>query len=89
MNINWKIRLQNKIWVVGFISQIFILTELLLIAFKHIGITEYMLSHELESWVIAVVNVVFGMLSMIGLIQDPTTQHISDSKRALTYTRPN
>ena len=89
MNINWKVRLQNKIWVMGFLSQLFILTELLFIAFKHLGLTEYVLSHEIEAWVLAFVNVVFGLLSMIGLIQDPTTQHVSDSKRAMTYTTPN
>ncbi|WP_298472259.1 phage holin [uncultured Psychrobacillus sp.] len=89
MNINWKVRLQNKIWVMGFLSQLFILTELVLIAFKHLKITEYTLSHELETWMLAVVNVVFGLFSMIGLVQDPTTQHLSDSKRALTYRKPN
>ena len=41
MNINWKVRLQNKIWVMGFLSQLFILAELVLIAFKHLNITEY------------------------------------------------
>ncbi|SES23165.1 LysM domain-containing protein [Psychrobacillus sp. OK032] len=31
MKINWKVRFKNKIWVIGFIAQIFLLTELLLI----------------------------------------------------------
>lgn len=89
MNINWNVRLQNKIWVMSFLSQLFILAELMLIAFNNLGITEYSFSENIEKWLLAMVNVVFGLLATLGLIQDPTTQDLSDSKRAMTYKKPN
>lgn len=89
MNINWNVRLQNKIWVMSFLSQLFIVAELMLIAFNSLGITEYSFSENIEKWLLAMVNVVFGLLATLGLIQDPTTQDLSDSKRAMTYKKPN
>ncbi|MFJ5771182.1 phage holin [Psychrobacillus sp. NPDC093180] len=88
MNINWKVRFQNKIWVTGFIAQLFILTELLLIGAHAAGLTDFHVTEELKDWIFAFVNVVFGLLATLGIIQDPTTTNFADSTRALKYIKP-
>ena len=37
---------------------------------------------------LAVVNALFALLSVLGVVVDPTTQGIPDSPRALTYQKP-
>ena len=35
-----------------------------------------------------VVNAVFAVLAILGVVTDPTTKGITDSDQALTYTEP-
>ena len=88
MKINWKVRFKNKIWVTGFIAQIFLLTELLLIGAHAAGLTDFHLTKEMKDWIFAFVNVVFGLLATMGIIQDPTTNNFPDSQRAMKYIEP-
>ncbi|MFJ7972667.1 phage holin [Psychrobacillus sp. NPDC096389] len=88
MQINWKVRFKNKIWVLGFIAQILLLTELLLIGGHAAGLTHFHLTEEMKEWIFAFVNVVFGLLATMGIIQDPTTNNFADSKRAMKYIKP-
>ena len=89
MRINWRVRFQNRLWVTGFLAQVLILLELLLIGGQAMGWTEFQLTEEVQNWFLAVVNAVLGILSMLGIIQDPTTTKLADSKRALNYKKPN
>lgn len=43
---------------------------------------------ELGNQLIAVVNAVFVVLSILGIFVDPTTKGVSDSEQAMTYTEP-
>ena len=43
---------------------------------------------DLGNRLIAVVNAAFAVLAILGIVVDPTTQGISDSTQALTYTEP-
>lgn len=36
----------------------------------------------------AVINAAFGVLAILGIVSDPTTSGLSDSKQALKYTEP-
>ncbi|WP_376715953.1 phage holin [Enterococcus dongliensis] len=36
----------------------------------------------------AIINAAFGVLAILGIVTDPTTDGISDSKQALKYTEP-
>ncbi|MDT2614455.1 phage holin, partial [Enterococcus dongliensis] len=36
----------------------------------------------------AIINAAFAVLSILGIVTDPTTDGISDSKQALKYTEP-
>lgn len=88
MKLNWKVRFRNKLWVISFISQLFILAEVLLIGAHAAGITDFHLTEEIKGWILAVVNSIFGVISMLGTVQDPTTEGLEDSTRAMTYNEP-
>ena len=42
----------------------------------------------LNQQIAAIINAVFAVLSILGIVVDPTTAGIGDSQRALTYTEP-
>ena len=37
---------------------------------------------------LAVANAVFAVLAILGIVTDPTTEDVSDSKQAMTYEMP-
>ena len=43
---------------------------------------------ELGDKLLAVVNALFAALTILGIVTDPTTAGIGDSKQALTYETP-
>ena len=43
---------------------------------------------ELGDKLLAVVNALFAVLTILGIVTDPTTAGIADSKQAMTYTTP-
>ena len=77
MNINWKIRFQNKTFLTGLISLVVVfiydLLQLLEIA-----------PAVTQSAVMQVAEGILTILGMLGVIADPTTAGLSDSKQALT-----
>ena len=81
MNINWKIRFQNKTFLTGLISLVVVfvydLLQLLEIA-----------PTVTQSAVMQVAEGILMILGMVGVITDPTTNGLSDSKQAMTYTSP-
>lgn len=79
--INWKVRLKNKIWVASMISLIVgFVYEVLAMA----GITPRVEQNE----ILALAKAVLQILGMIGVVQDPTTDGMGDSVRALGYEEP-
>jgi phi LC3 family holin len=87
--INWKVRFQNRSWVMAFAAQLMIVAQLVLGGLNALGIIDFQLSDTIQQNVLAFINAVFILLSMMGLIQDPTTKGMSDSERAKTYKKPN
>ena len=81
MNINWKIRFQNKTFLTGLISLVVVfiydLLQLLEIA-----------PAVTQSAVMQVAEGILTILGMLGVIADPTTAGLTDSRQALTYTSP-
>lgn len=43
---------------------------------------------ELVNQLLVVVNTVFAVLVIVGIVNDPTTKGVTDSKQALTYDKP-
>lgn len=84
MKINLKVRLKNKVFWIAFIPALLMLIKAVANVF---GFDIELL--DVEGNLIAVVEAVFVLLSLIGVVTDPTTEGISDSERALTYDEPN
>ena len=88
MNVNWKIRFKNPVWVSAFISQLFIIVQITLVGLNSLGVTEFQLTKEVEGWILTLVNAIFVVLASLGVVQDPTVQGVSDSPQALRYDEP-
>ncbi|MEH7009657.1 phage holin [Neobacillus niacini] len=86
--INWRVRFKKLLWVVAFLSQLFILSEMVLVGAHAVGITDFQLTEEIKGGVLAVVNAIFGFLAFLGVVQDPTTSGMEDSARAKQYSVP-
>lgn len=43
---------------------------------------------DLGDKLLAVINTIFVILALVGVVSDPTTTGISDSEQALNYTEP-
>ena len=83
MNINWKVRLKSKTFWLAMIPALLLLVQ----------VVAAVCGFELDLGVLgdrllAVVNAGFAVLTILGVVTDPTTAGLSDSKRALTYTEP-
>lgn len=83
MNINWLVRFKNKAFWVALIPAV------LLLATQVAGIFGYTIDlGTLSEQLIAVVGTVFAILSILGIVVDPTTSGVSDSEQALSYDTP-
>lgn len=81
--INWKVRFKNKRFVIAFIAGLLLLVKQVSVLFG------YNLNTELFSTNINnVVDAVFLLLGLLGIVNDPTTQGFSDSEQAMTYEKP-
>ncbi len=83
IKINWKIRLLNKSFWVALVPAVLLLVQVVLAVF---GID--MDFGDLGNKILAVVNAVFALLTILGVVNDPTTAKLSDSALAMTYVRP-
>lgn len=82
--INWKVRAKNKAFWIALIPAIILVIQLIAGLFGwDIDLT--LISGKL----VAIVDAVFVVLTILGIVQDPTTKGIGDSERALTYEEPN
>lgn len=86
--INWKVRFKNWQWVAAFISQIMITIQLILVGLNMAGITDFQLTEEIKTWVLALANSIFMIFALLGIVQDPTTKGLGDSEQAMTYDKP-
>lgn len=81
--INWNVRLRNKKFVLAIISAIILLVQAVGKMFGlHLNLS------NLSDNIVDVVNSMFGILAVLGVVVDPTTHGISDSDRALGYDSP-
>ena len=83
MKINWIVRAKNKAFWIALVPAVLLLIQVIAAVF---GYTINM--GELGDKLIAVVNALFAVLSILGIVADPTTKGITDSEQALTYTEP-
>lgn len=83
MNINWKVRIRNKQFWCSFIPALLLLVQVIAAVFGY----ELELG-ELGNRLLAVVNALFALLAIMGVVNDPTVQGLNDSARAMEYQRP-
>ena len=81
--INWKVRFTNKSFWVALIPAVLLLIQVVAAVF---GITLDL--GNLGDKLLDVVNALFAVLTIIGIVNDPTTKGLSDSSQAMTYTTP-
>ena len=81
--INWKVRIKNKYFWLAIIPAVLILIKAVAAVF---GYTLDM--GDLNQKLLEVVEAVFVCLSILGIVNDPTTEGIDDSKLAMTYEEP-
>ena len=83
MKVNWLVRIRNKQFWLAVIPAIALVAQAVAALFGYtIDLTTIV--GKLQ----AVVNAVFALLVILGIVVDPTTTGISDSNRAMEYTEP-
>lgn len=81
--INWTVRIKNKNFWLAVIPAVLLLIQTVAAVFGYtldLG--------EMGNRLIAVVNAVFGVLVILGVVNDPTTAGIRDSRQAQGYQAP-
>lgn len=81
--INWKVRLKNKSFWLALIPAVLLLIQAVAALFGFELDLDF-----LGERLLAVVNAVFVVLTILGVVVDPTTQGVGDSERALGYDEP-
>lgn len=82
-NINWLVRIKNKQFWLTLIPAVLLLIQVVAAVFGYtldLG--------DLGNKLLAVVNALFAVLSILGIVTDPTTKGITDSAQAMTYEKP-
>ena len=74
MKLNLKLRLKNKATLVAILGTVILLAQ--------------QLGLKLPSNISELVNTAITLLVLLGVVTDPTTSGISDSKQALNYEEP-
>jgi len=81
MKINWKVRFKNKAWLASFVS--------LIIGFVYGMLALFDVFPDItQATITRMIGQVLEFLGLIGVLTDPTTEGLSDSKRALGYDHP-
>ena len=80
---NWLVRIKNKTFWLTLIPAVLLLVQVVAAVFG------YSLDFgDLGNKLLAVVNAVFALLAILGVVNDPTTAGVTDSAQALTYQEP-
>lgn len=83
MSINWKVRAKNKAFWLALIPAVLLLAQVFAAPFGYewdFGV--------LNAQLAAIVNALFAVLAILGIVADPTTKGIGDSEQALSYEKP-
>lgn len=82
MKINWKVRFRNPVWVTSLVA--------LVISTVYQVLAMFEIAPALtEDTIMQIVSGVVQLLTLVGVMIDPTTKGVGDSERALEYKEPN
>ncbi|MGN0794179.1 MAG: phage holin [Aristaeellaceae bacterium] len=78
MKINWRVRFRNRVWLTTMLATVcaFVFDVLAMLD---------IVPAVTEDAVMQAVTALLTVLSMLGVVIDPTTDGASDSDRAMTY----
>lgn len=82
-NINWQVRFRNPKFWTALIPALLMLVQVVAAMF---GYTLDL--SPLGDKLLAVVNAIFVVLTILGVVNDPTTVGLRDSKQAMGYLNP-
>ena len=83
MKIIWLVSVKNKTFWINLIPAVLLLIQVVAAVF---GYTLNL--GDLGDRLLAVVNALFAVLAILGIVTDPTTEGVGDSKQALGYKNP-
>lgn len=81
--INWRVRIRNKSFWLALVPALLLLAQ----------VCAAPLGYEwdfgvLNAQLAAIVNALFSVLAILGIVADPTTEGMGDSEQALSYEKP-
>ena len=79
-NINWRVRIKNKTFWLTLIPAVLLLVQTVSATFGYTW-DFVVLNQQLA----AIINALFAVLAILGVVNDPTTKGVGDSERALMY----
>ena len=81
--LNLTVRVKNKTFLLSFIPAVLLLIQVVAAVFGYTldlgGLGDRLLD---------VVNALFAVLALLGIVADPTTKGVGDSAQAMTYDKP-
>lgn len=80
--INWKVRLQNKTWLLAMLAAI------VAFVYQLLGLLDIVPAVS-QDQVTQLIGLVINILVALGIVVDPTTTGVTDSSRAMHYDKPN
>lgn len=83
MKINWKVRLKNKTFWLAIVPALLLVVQTVASLFGYAW--DFVV---LNQQIAAVINAVFAVLAILGVVNDPTTAGVTDSDRAMGYSKP-
>ncbi len=83
MNINWKVRVKNKMFWITLIPAVLVLIQAVASVF---GFTLDL--GDIGNKLVFLIEAIFVVLGILGIVIDPTTNGVTDSEQAMTYNSP-
>ncbi|WP_171333595.1 phage holin [Enterococcus cecorum] len=83
MKINWKVRVKNKMFWLSVVPAVLLLVQAIAAPFGYkfdFGVLNQQLAD--------IINAAFVVLTILGVVVDPTTHGVNDSTNALNYDQP-
>ena len=83
MKINLLVRIKNKAFWLALIPALLLVVQTVAALFGYRW--DFVV---LNQQIAAVINAVFAVLAILGVVNDPTTAGVTDSDRAMGYSKP-
>ncbi len=83
MKVNWLVRIKNKAWWLTLVPAVFLLVQVCAAPFGYQW--DFAIANEQAA---AIINALFAVLAILGVVNDPTTAGLGDSEQAMAYEKP-